>query len=119
MDRVEILPKTWFRPRKAVIQGGLQLIFVHTRRHPRVHYGSPTFVGSPTDWARNQYSAGPKLVPVLPLLTGLESSKGWSVLKASAIRLEAPYFLEASYFRQFSPLLSSESRCYCSLANSN
>jgi hypothetical protein len=67
MDRVEILPKTWFRPRKAVIQGGLQLIFVHTRRHPRVHYGSPTFVGSPTDWARNQYSAGPKLVPVLLL----------------------------------------------------
>jgi hypothetical protein len=67
MDRVEILPKIWFRPGKAVIQGGLQLIFVHTWRHPRVHYGSHAVVGSPTARAQNQYSVGPKLVPVLPL----------------------------------------------------
>jgi hypothetical protein len=60
-------PKTRLRPLVPVTQSRAQLIRCEVLATPRVNYDSHAVVGSPTARARNQYSAGPKLVPVLSL----------------------------------------------------
>ena len=62
-----MLTKTRLRPLVPVTQSRAQLIRCEVLATPRVNYDSHAVVGSPTARARNQYSAGPKLVPVLSL----------------------------------------------------
>ena len=60
-------PKTRLRPLVPVTQSRAQLIRCEVLATRRVNYDSHAVVGSPTARARNQYSVGPKLVPVLSL----------------------------------------------------